>query len=284
MITIHDCVAAGRHRLRDAKISSDEAELDARLLAEHVLGWTTERYFTHSNTMPPDGFEAAYAALIARRAEREPYAYIVGHQEFWGLAFEVTAAVLIPRPETELIVEAALEALPDAQGAASIADVGTGSGCLAIVLARERPAARVTAIYVSPEAIDVARRNAQRHGVDGRIEFVRTDLLDGIAPSFDVIVSNPPYVRDIDERGLQPEVQLEPAQALFGGRDGLDIIRRLLPAAAAHLRPGGTLAFEFGFGQDDAVVELISASEDLRMVAVRSDLVGIPRIAIAKRK
>ena len=283
MTTIHQRVAAARASLRAAGIPPDESNLDARLLAEHVLGWTTERFLVESSSPPPPTFAARFDALIGRRAAREPFAYIVGRQEFWGLEIEVSPAVLIPRPETELIVEAACEALPDPSAVTTIADVGTGSGCLAVAIARERPRASILAIDVSDAALDVARRNAERLGVASRVTVRRGDLLEGVDGPFDVIVSNPPYVRQGDRPGIQPEVRFEPDEALYGGADGLHIVRRLVPQSMTRLKPGGTLIFEFGCGQDEEVTELISSAAGLRMVGLRGDLQGIQRIAIAQR-
>ena len=281
--TIHERVVRARQRLRTAGVSVDEADLDARLLAEHVLGWTTEYFFGHADEAAPPGFDAPFDALIHRRASREPFAYIVGHQEFWGLDIEVSPAVLIPRPETELIVEAACGLFPDPSGALAIADVGTGSGCIAVALARERRRAVILATDESEAALAVARRNAERLGVAGRITFRHADLLEDVNDRFDLVVSNPPYVRDIDRAGIQPEVRFEPSGALYAGADGLDVMRRLVPQAAERLKPGGTLIFECGFWQADAVSQLISSAPGLRMVGLRNDLQGIPRIAIAQR-
>jgi release factor glutamine methyltransferase len=275
-------VAAARERLRQAGIPPDEAEMDARLLAELVLDWTTERFFTDAHDPPPAGFEARFESLIARRAAREPFAYIAGRQEFWGLRFDVTPAVLIPRPETELIVEAVAEIVGRAS-AVQIADVGTGSGCLAVAIACERAGATIVATEIAEDAIAVARGNAAHHGVAHRISFCRTDLLAGLSRPFDVVVSNPPYVREVDRLALQPEVRWEPPSALFAGNDGLNVIRRLLPQATERLKPGGTLMFEIGFGQADAVAGLISATPGLTMVELRGDLQHIPRVAIARR-
>jgi len=279
--TIHTRVARARETLRTAGVGPDEADLDARLLAEHVLGWTTERFFEDANLPPPAGFDDPFDALIARRAAREPYAYIVGHQEFWGLQIDVTPDVLIPRPETELIVESACAFLHDVP-APSVADVGTGSGCLAVAIALER-AASVVATDVSDAALDVARNNARRLAVDGLITFRRTNLLEGIEERFDLVVSNPPYVREGDRADIQPEVRFEPPGALFAGPDGLDVIRRLVPHALDRLKPGGALIFEFGFGQADAVAELIASTPGLTLVGLRPDLQGIPRVAVARR-
>jgi release factor glutamine methyltransferase len=282
MTSIRERVGQARRRLEAAGIPPDEAELDARLLAEHVLGWTTERYFADASTTAPAEFDAKYDALVVRRAGREPFAYIVGRQEFWGLDYAVTPAVLIPRPETELIVEAALASIGE-DTTALIADVGTGCGCIAVAVARDRRGATVTATDSSDGALDVARSNASRHGVADRIEFCHTDLLDGIDRAFDLILSNPPYVREGDRADIQPEVRFEPPGALFAGNDGLDAIRQLVPQAAGKLKPGGRLIFEFGFGQADAVAELISRTRGLTMVALRRDLQNIPRTAVARR-
>jgi release factor glutamine methyltransferase len=282
MPTIRAQVAAARRRLKAAGIQSDEADLDARLLAEHALGWTAERFLEDAGESPPPGFQARFDNLIARRASREPYAYIVGRQEFWGLQMLVTPDVLIPRPETELVVEAALEIVP-AGSPATIADIGTGSGCLAIAVALERPAATIVATDISKAAVAVARQNAARHGVSNRVDVRRADLLEGVDAAFDLIVSNPPYVPDAEHGDIQPEVRFEPAAALYAGEDGLDAIRRLIADAPARLKPGGSLIFEFGFGQADAVVQLISRTARLTMVAVRDDLQDIPRVALTRR-
>lgn len=283
-MTIHARVVAARQRLRDAGISTDEADLDARLLAEHLLGWTTERYFVDGNQEEPPGFADRYTGLVTRRAAREPYAYIVGHEEFWGLDFEVTPAVLIPRPETELIVSVALELVPDRDARVTACDVGTGSGCIAVSIAHERPNAAVTAIDISPSALAVARRNAARHLVSTRVHLRGGHLFDEVTETFDLIVSNPPYVAERDRPTIQEEVgRYEPGEALFAGLDGLDTIRQLVDAAPAHLAPSGHLVFEFGFGQADQITDLISNAPGLTMVAVRRDLQGIPRVAIAQR-
>lgn len=275
-------VAAARERLRAAGIPPDEADLDARLLAERILDWDAARYLTHANEEEPDGFDGQFEALIARRAAREPTAYLVGRREFCGLDIQVTPAVLIPRPESELIVEAALEFFPRSGGVLDIADVGTGSGCLAVTLARERPASRIIATDISSEALEVARLNARRLGVASRIDLVETDLLNGVEREFDLIVSNPPYVPERDRPQLQPEVRdYEPARALFAGDDGLSIIRRLIDQVPARLKPEGRLIFEFGFGQADDIRTLLSNTRSMVLLDLRRDLQGIPRVAIA---
>jgi release factor glutamine methyltransferase len=207
-------------------------------------------------------------------------AYILGEREFWGLPFEVTPDVLIPRPDTELIVEEALAAFGGGQPPATLIDVCTGSGCLAVTLAREFGGADVIATDISEAALDVARRNAQRHQVGARIAFLAGDLLDGIATPADLIVSNPPYVARRDAATLAPEVRdHEPHVALFAGDDGLDVYRRLLPAGRARLTRSGKLVLELGLNQADAVVDLAEAA-GLRLEHTRQDLQGITRTVV----
>jgi release factor glutamine methyltransferase len=283
MPTIAAAIAAARTRLRGAGVPVREAELDASLLARHLLRWDAARLIAAGADAVPADFAAAFDALVDRRARREPVAYILGKQEFWGLEFRVGPGVLIPRPETESIVQAALDRFPP-EARLIAADVGTGSGCIAVALAHERPNAKVVAMDVSSEALAIAAANAQLHGTAERISFVPADLFaDGDRSRlFDLIVSNPPYVPDGDRASLQPEVlEHEPAEALFAGSDGLDVIRRLLPAAATRLKPGGYLIFEIGMGQDRAVRQLVAATPGLDLVEIRPDLQGIPRTVIA---
>jgi release factor glutamine methyltransferase len=207
--------------------------------------------------------------------------YIIGQQEFYGLMLRVSPAVLIPRPETELLVEAVLARTPS-QRAANILDVGTGSGAIAIALAHQLPLARVTAIDLSDEALAVARENASAHGVGERMRFLQSDLLEAVTgETFDVVVSNPPYVPESDRASLDRQVRdHEPGIALFAGADGLEIYKRLVPQARAALEPAGLLAIEIGYGQRDAVATLLGA-----WAAVESldDLQGIPRVMLARK-
>lgn len=285
MPTLHELVAAGRRRLYEAGIPQAEADLDARLMLEHLLQWDSAHFFGHGERLADAELTQRYDACVERRAQREPTAYITGEREFWGLAFEVTPAVLIPRPETELIVEIALALWPDPNAPLRIADVCTGSGCLAVAIAVERSAAQVVATDISLDALDVAAGNAARHAVRQRVTFWHADVLTGIDGPFDLIVSNPPYVPMRDEAAMPPEVvRHEPRLALFAGTDGLDVIRALLPQAAARLRPGGSLACEFGYGQQDAVRGLIIATPGLHLDEIRNDLQGIPRTALARKR
>jgi release factor glutamine methyltransferase len=208
---------------------------------------------------------------------------IVGHREFWNLDFEVTRDVLVPRPETELIVEIATELAAEGLVWRRIIDVGTGSGCLAVALAAEFPKAHVVATDVSAAALAVARRNAERHQVAGRITFVECSLLEGVTGTADLIVSNPPYLAETDVPALQPEVSLyEPRQALAAGPDGLSAIRAILESAAPRLAAGGRLVVEFGFGQD-AQVAALAAARGWALRDIRRDLQQIPRTIVLGR-
>ena len=235
---------------------------------------------TRSDDQVGESDYEAYLRLIARRAECEPLQYITGHQEFYGLDFVVTPAVLIPRPETEFLVERVIKLVEDATKSPLIVDVGTGSGCIAVALAVNLPRARVIAIDVSAAALEVARINAEHHGVGDRIEFVPGDLFEPLAIRHienlvDVIASNPPYVNDGSL--IQREVMdWEPRKALFGGVDGMEFYRRLLADGLKYVRPGGYLAFEIGYGQLDAIRGMIAALR-WELVDVVNDLQGIPR-------
>ncbi|MBI3265295.1 MAG: peptide chain release factor N(5)-glutamine methyltransferase [Acidobacteria bacterium] len=277
-------IASARDRFTAAGIDPNEAALDAELLVREVLGWTRERLLVARHNAAPEGFAERFEALVRRRERREPVAYILGRREFWTLDFEVSPAVLIPRPETELLVEQTIDCarLMTASGFEGrdlrIIDIGTGSGCVAIALARELPSANFVATDVSGEALDVARRNARRHGVDARIEFIEaTGIPEDQAAA--IVVSNPPYVPVAERSRLPPEVRdYEPPAALFAGPDGLDAIRLLLEQANEKLQ-GGLFVFEFGFGQGPAIEKLIEGLSRLRLVRIAADLQRIPRVA-----
>jgi release factor glutamine methyltransferase len=282
-MTIHDLVQGARDRFVNAGISANLATLDAEVLARQVLGWDRARFLVDRNEKATSVFLLQYEPLVARRERREPVSYILGTREFWGLPFEVGPDVLIPRPETEFIVEETL-ALTGTDSHPLIIDVGTGSGCIAIALAREIPGARLIATDVSKYALAVARRNAIRHEVADRITFVETSFLDGIDDSADLIVSNPPYVPAVAQPALTPEVRdYEPALAVFGGEDGLDGLRSVVQAAATRLKPGGWLVMEFGCGQDDCVTDLVSGINGIDVVKIRHDLQDIPRTVVCRR-
>jgi release factor glutamine methyltransferase len=301
-MTFHDRIAAARARLAAAGLPADAAAFDAEVLARIALGWNRAQYLARRSGPVPPGFAVAYETLVARRERREPVAQIAGVREFWTRDFEVTRDVLTPRPETELIVEEALaRRASTATGATTggsarrpgpaimrrvrAVDVGTGSGCLAVTLALEMPEADVVATDISDRALAVARRNADRLGAARRVRFVRTSLLEGLAPGFDLIVSNPPYVPDHQRQALSSEVRdYEPREAVFGGSDGFDLIRRLLVQAADRLAPDGRLLMEFGAGQDEQLQAVVSGCAGLMLCAIRDDLQGIPRMAVIRRR
>jgi release factor glutamine methyltransferase len=280
---INALVADARRRFRAAGIQQDEAALDARLLAQHVLGWDGTRLLTHGDEPAPPELLRDLEPLVQRRIAREPLAYIIGCREFWNLAIEVTPAVLVPRPETELLIEIALDRL-DHRQPIRLLDLCTGSGCLAVALAREFPRATVVASDVSADALAVAKRNIARYGLAARVQCVCADLFAGVAGPFDLIVSNPPYVPIRDASQLQQEVRkYEPPVALFGGFDGLQVVRRILTEAPAMLADEGTLIFEFGAGQDSAIAETIERIPSLTLTAIERDLQDIPRAAVVTR-
>jgi release factor glutamine methyltransferase len=277
---------AARERFIRAGIPPDQAGIDAEVLARAAAGWDRATWLTRRNE--PAGIEAAarFEAMASRREQREPVAYITGVREFWGLDFIVSPAVLIPRPETELIVEAALDRLADPARAWRIADVGTGSGCIAIALATERRAAMLTATDISEAALEVARQNAILRGVGSRIGFLLTSLLDDAIGPFDLIVANPPYVPTFARTALAPDVrEFEPHAALVGhGADGLDEARAILAQAATRLSPGGWLLMEFGYGQGDEVREAASRVTGLRVEMILRDLQGLERTLVARTR
>jgi release factor glutamine methyltransferase len=285
MPTIHGCIQEARRRIEEAGVEPAEAALDAEVLARHALGgWEHGQLLASWREPAAPGFVASLAPLVERRVRREPTAYITGHREFWNIEIAVAPGVLIPRPESEAIVEEVLERLPEHGASFRLADVGTGSGCLAVALARWLPGSRIVATDISPDALAIAGLNVVRHDVASRVSLVHGNLLDGTNGTFDAVVSNPPYVPAGDLASLQPEIRdFEPAGALAAGADGLDVIRRLVPEAAARLKPGGWLVFEFGFGQADGVRAAVAAEPRLELVAVRDDLAGIPRVLVARR-
>ena len=280
--SIHDLLAEGARALAAAGIT--EPRTDAALLLGEVLNHDRSFMIAHPEHSVAANQLQKFREFIARRASGEPLQYITGHQEFFKLDFEVTPDVLIPRPETEVIVEVALEILRPDQSA-RLLDIGAGSGCLAISILKELTNARAVAIDISESALKVALRNAERHGVMDRLRVIESDLFSAMASDdvFDLLVSNPPYVPEADLKSLQPEVQYEPAAALAGGADGLATIRRILRDAPPFLCAGGYLIFEIGFGQSESVEALVGA-RDWQMIEIRRDLQGIPRTVVVRRK
>jgi release factor glutamine methyltransferase len=281
-VKLRDALGLARDKLIGVGIPPDEAAIDVELFARTILGWDRARVLTEHNQVVPAALEPTFTAWIDRRCTREPSAYITGVREFYGLEFDVTPAVLVPRPETEIIVEAALPLLVRKLDA-RVADIGTGCGNIAVTLAHEARKATVVATDVSAEALTVAKRNASKHGVFTRIQFVHTPYLEGVEGDFDLIAANPPYVRETDKPGLSPTVLREPHVALFGGTDGMRDIEGVLDAAVTKLRLGGWLIMEFGFGQEDEVRARVAQHGDLRMDRVVADLQGLPRTAVITR-
>lgn len=271
--------------LRRALAASGLDALDAQVLLAHVTGRDRAWLAARADELLAEEFEAPFAALVARRQAGEPIAYLTGTREFWGLPLLVSPAVLIPRPETETLVEIALERLP-ADRALRVLDLGTGSGAVALALARERPAASVVATDDSEAALAIARENARRLSV-ANVKFVQSDWYDGLsaiasATRFDLIVSNPPYVAAGDPHLAQGDLRFEPPTALSPGGEGLQAIRRIIAGASAWLVPGGSLAFEHGYDQAVQVRELL-ATTGWQDIEVRRDLAGIERVSVARR-
>jgi release factor glutamine methyltransferase len=309
----------GITQLREARVPS--FTLAAELLLLHAFGRDRTWLYAHPEEVVSDENAQRFFALIARRAAGDPTQHLTGKQEFWGMEFEVTPDVLIPRPETEHVIEVALDRLAARELRAGrrqtlsgeglvIADVGTGSGCIAIALAKELPGAKIYATDTSPKALEVARRNVARHGFSDRIHFVECNLLDevvhaasnaaisathqspvtsheparlGGSRSFDLIVSNPPYVGRWEAATLPREVRdHEPEVALYGGEEGYELYAALIAQAAQHLKPGGILVLELGHNSLPAVQPLLDA-QTWTNVGVTNDLAGIPRVIAAER-
>lgn len=308
-LDIRGALKQGIAQLRSAQVPS--YTLAAELLLLHVLGRDRAWMYAHPEEEMAAADAERYGGLIARRAKGEPTQHLTGKQEFWGLEFEVTADVLIPRPETEHVIEVALDRLAlrelragrrqKSDGAGlEIADIGTGSGCIAIALAKELPAAALVATDISSAAIQVARRNATRHGVSSRMQFLECNLLEALADSpvraglplasrgdspllFDLIASNPPYIGRREAATLVREVrEHEPEMALYGGEEGYELYAGLIAQAATHLKPGGVMVLELGHSSWPAVRPLLDQAT-WTSVGVTNDLAGIQRVLAAER-
>ena len=288
-MTLSEAVSQTARALVASGRAPDDGRRDAALLARWLLGWDAATWLARSIEPAPAGFEERLQEIVARRAAGVPVAHLTGTREFYGRPFRVTPAVLIPRPETELVIDEALAALAARASRSDarplVVDVGTGSGCLAITLALERPDVDVVATDLSAPALEIARDNAQTLGVAERVTFVERDLLPALPAPPDLIVSNPPYVPEAERDSLAVDVRdHEPGLALFAGQDGLDTIRRLIPLAARSLAAGGTLVMEIGAGQAPAVRELVANTPALTLDHVTPDLQGIPRVVVARQK
>jgi release factor glutamine methyltransferase len=264
----------------------ESARPDAELLLRHVLGWDRATLYAEARTLVPPSAESTFFSLVQKRGRRRPLQHLTGRQAFWGREFVVGPDVLIPRPETELLGEAALGRLRGVLHPL-VVDVGTGSGCIALSLAAELPDADVHATEISGPALAVARENARRLGLINRVQFHEGDLLEPIRPlkgHLHLVASNPPYLDPREAPRLAPEVRdHEPAVALFPGSDPYALYRRLAPAAAGMLLPGGSLLLEIGQGMESEVVRLL-VEAGLRVDRVIPDLLGIPRTIVAERK
>ena len=300
---VEACLASGTLLLEAAGIET--ARLDAECLAAQALGWPRwQVILTPRRRLTPEEF-GRYLALLGRRERREPLAYVLGMREFWSLSLSVSSGVLVPRPETETLVEATLAVWSEMQAEASrepraascdgevasptIVELCTGSGAVAIALAMEIPTARILATDVSWRALRVARANALAHAVAGRIAFLRGNLwqaVNGQAPasSVDLVVANPPYVPTRDVATLMPEIQWEPRLALDGGADGLRVQRDIIAASPERIRPGGFLLLEIGAEQAEAILALLGKTGRFETGRIFRDLAGRPRVIAARRR
>ena len=261
------------------------ARLEAQILLAYVLGCKKVDLLVRYDEQPGEPDRAAFRALIKRRVDGWPVAYLVGSREFYMLPFEVSPAVLIPRPETETLVTECL-GLIKRLTAPTVLDLGTGSGCVAVSIAHQKKDAAITAVDISPDALDIARGNASRNGVAGRITFAQGDLFGPLpgGVAFDVVVSNPPYVTPAELAGLAPDVRdHEPRLALDGGPDGLTFYRRIAAGAGAVLKPGGWLLVEIGATQDEAVRAILGGQPDLELGRSIKDAAGLPRVVTARK-
>ncbi len=283
--SIASLLVQGSRVLEKAGIESPSNEAQAVMAA--LLGVNRAGVIQRLRDELAEEDRRRYTAWIARREKREPLQYILGQVEFCGRMFAVNPATLIPRPETELLVSEGAAFIRET-GGILIADIGTGSGCVAVSLAAEHPSAEFFAVDSSRPALETAAENARKHGVEGRVRLEEGDLFgplekEGLSGRLDLIVTNPPYVPTGDIPSLQPEVRFEPLSALSGGPDGLDVIRRIIRDAPAFLKPAGALMMEIGFGQAEAVHALVAAEPGLGFVRFVKDFAGIERVLVAKK-
>lgn len=279
LLTVRQAVAWATDALA---ASGDSARLEAEILLGQVLSLSRmQLYLDRDRSLSADQHDA-FAALVRRRAGGEPVAYIIGEKEFYGLSFLVNPHVLIPRPETELLVEQALALAPPNS---RVLELGVGSGAVIVALAVQRPDITCFGTDISPAAVAVARQNARRHGVDSRVHLCVGDTLHALRTRFPVILMNPPYIAGRDAAHLSPDVvRFEPAAALFGGNDGLDIIRKVVKETAGFLTPDGCLVMEVGYDQRSAVEHLVQAGTGLAVRHWIPDLAGIPRVVVVEKR
>jgi release factor glutamine methyltransferase len=278
-VTLAEALHAAQSRLRDAGI--DDAELEAEVLLRHALGLDRAQLYARLRENIDEERRAAFERLVERRLVHEPAAYIVGHKEFYGIDLEVTPDALIPRPETELLVDAVLSAAP--KGPCTVADVGTGCGAIAAALAMRLPQATVYAIDASERALALAARNVERLGLTSRVRLLQGDLLDPLTEPVDLIVANLPYVKTSEWETLPPEIrEHEPREALDGGPDGTRELERLLRQAPSHLRPGGRLLAEIGWDEGERLLAVARECLPEARIAVKKDLGGLERLLIVE--
>jgi len=278
--TVNDLLEDASARLSTALgFERRDARLEAQILASRSLGVDRAWLIAHDQDVLTADQAEAVEKLVARRVQGEPVAYILGEKEFYGRMFKVTPDVLIPRPETELLIEKALERLPGDQPL-RVLDMGTGTGCISVTVALERPLWSVTAVDLSDNSLWIARENAQRLGA--RVGFLQSDIYDALGDRrFDLILSNPPYIAQNDPHLQQGDVRFEPLLALTSGAEGLDTLRRLVLSAPAHLGPDGWLMFEHGWNQADSACELLTQSGFIKVKSL-PDLAGHSRVTIGQ--
>jgi release factor glutamine methyltransferase len=289
-VLLRDALTSAINRLSAAHVPSPR--MNAELLLMFTLGCDRAHLYAHTERELTSGEQARYEQALPQRAQGVPAQYITGHQEFWGMDFIVTPAVLIPRPETEHVVESVLRLIREpgedarpplkASSFPRIVDIGTGSGCIALALAKELSRAKIHATDISAAALEIARTNAARHQLESRTHFHKTDLLQGLnSKAFDFVVSNPPYIGESEEDQVQLEVRkFEPRDAVFAGPTGLEVIDRLIPQAHAALKPGGWLVMEISGTIANGTKRLL---EGWNQVQITNDLQGIPRVASAQK-
>jgi release factor glutamine methyltransferase len=276
-VRLQEALNSAIQRLTAAQAGSPR--MNAEVLLMFTLGCDRAHLYAHPERALTDDEMSRYNDALSQRAQGIPSQYITGHQEFWGMDLIVSPAVLIPRPETEHLIETALP-LTRSMDRPRIVDVGTGSGCIALALAKELPQAEIHATDISPEALEIAKANAARHGFDMRIQFHQLDLLANLGGKFDLVVSNPPYVGESEEDQVQLEVRkFEPRNAVFAGPAGIEVIERLVFQARSSLKAGGWLIFEISGTIVDQVRTALSDWDEVR---ITNDLQGIPRVAAAK--
>ena len=276
-----EALAAARRRLDAAGI--EDAGLEAEVLLRHALSWQRHQLYVHLQDDLAPTHDAELQTLVERRLTHEPTAYIVGHKEFYGLELETAPVALIPRPETELLVEEALRAARGGAAAALIADVGCGCGAIAAALAYHLPEAVIYALDLSAEALALAARNAGKLGLSERIRFLPGDLLDPLPEPVDIIVANRPYVKSSDWETLPPEIrEHEPRAALDGGPTGTEVVERLLRQAPRYLRGGGVLLAEIGWDEGERVAEIARECLAEARIAVKKDLAGLDRLLVVE--